>query len=159
MLLGRHRQMIYNAAYQVLHDWALSEDVVQATAQILATKAEGLLYQDSLAGWLHRVALDCARDLRKAESRRQSREDQAARLKQANRKKTDLEGPMLQEALEWLPERYRRPITLHYLEGYPQAEAADMLGITETAFAVRCLRAREALREWLLRHDPAWAFC
>lgn len=158
-LLDRHRDLIHRVAYRVLRDWALSEDVVQATFHLLATKAADIEPRaDGLAGWLHCVALGCARDVRKAESRRRAREQEAALLaQQLQRCDEPADGSVLHEALARLPDIYRRTLMLHYFEGYPQAEAADLLGITVNAFAVRCTRAREALRVWLLRHDPARA--
>lgn len=155
-LLKRHREMIYHAAYNVLHDWTLSEDVVQMTFEILASKAKEIVWRvGSLGGWLHSVALDCARDLRKSESCRQVREQEAAMHNQSQRRETDLDGIMLHEAVKRLPEIYRQPLVMHYFEGYRQAEAASMLGITRVAFAVRCVRARETLRAWLHQSNPA----
>ncbi len=56
-----------------------------------------------------------------------------------------------QVALAVMPEHYRQALTLRYLEGRPLAEVAVALGATEGAVRGMCHRARQQLREELLR--------
>ncbi len=53
-----------------------------------------------------------------------------------------------------LPEEYRRPIEMFYLEGASGAEIADRLGLRAGAVRVRLSRGREMLRPELAKH---WA--
>jgi hypothetical protein len=57
----------------------------------------------------------------------------------------------LDEELHLLPERYRAPLQLCYLQGRTQDEAARELGWTEGALRGRLIRGRELLRKRLAR--------
>jgi len=55
----------------------------------------------------------------------------------------------LEEALKALPEHYRLPILLHYMEGYPIKEIARILDVNEKRVTERMYRARRKLEEAL----------
>ncbi len=68
---------------------------------------------------------------------------------------------MLHEEISRLPDRYRVPIVLCYLEGLTQAEAAHRLGVPIGTLGVRLMRARERLRHGLAAAgwNPARRLC
>jgi RNA polymerase sigma-70 factor (ECF subfamily) len=55
----------------------------------------------------------------------------------------------LYEAISQLPDGYREPITLYYLNGHNCAGVAETLGISEDAVRSRLVRARLRLHEIL----------
>lgn len=55
----------------------------------------------------------------------------------------------LANALIRLPEKYRTPIQLHYMEGYKVEEVADILHAPKETVRSRLRRARAALKEML----------
>lgn len=55
----------------------------------------------------------------------------------------------LREALLALPEKYRLPILLYYLEGYSLRQVAQMLRIPENTVKTRLSRGRQQLKERL----------
>src|SRR5262249_9158110 len=59
--------------------------------------------------------------------------------------------PLLDEAIGRLPNSYRIPFVLCYLEGWTNAEAAEALGCPRGTVATRLSRARERLRAHLAR--------
>lgn len=59
--------------------------------------------------------------------------------------------PELQEEVDRLPERYRAPVVLCYLEGLTQEEAAIRLNLPASTVRVRLMRARSRLRDRLIR--------
>jgi hypothetical protein len=63
---------------------------------------------------------------------------------------------MLDEAIARLPEKYRTPLVLHYLEGLTVAEVAHRLGCPQGTTCARLARAKERLRARLARHELAW---
>ena len=56
----------------------------------------------------------------------------------------------LHEAISKLPESFREPITLYYLDGRKCASVAKTLGISEDAVRRRLVRARLQLHDLLL---------
>lgn len=48
-----------------------------------------------------------------------------------------------------LGEKYRIPVTLHYLEGYSVEETSRLLGLSVSAVKMRLMRARDALKKLL----------
>lgn len=64
--------------------------------------------------------------------------------------------PSLQWALESLPEKWRLPLVLHYLEGYSYDQIAKLLHITQSTVRSRLSRGRNALRTALEGEKEAW---
>jgi RNA polymerase sigma factor (sigma-70 family) len=60
----------------------------------------------------------------------------------------------LRLALTALPEKQAHAFCLHALEGWPQQQVADALGMTENAVAVTIHRARHRLKELLSDSNP-----
>src|SRR5262249_18326466 len=83
--------------------------------------------------------------------RREARERQGVEMVEAaDRSSSD--GPHLpevQEEIDRLPERYRAPVVLCYLEGLTQEEAAIRLRLPASTVRVRLIRARSRLRDRL----------
>jgi multidrug resistance efflux pump len=63
--------------------------------------------------------------------------------------------PVLDEEVGRLPEKYRAPVVLCYLEGKTYAEAARLLGCPTGTLAIRLRRARERLHARLTRRGLA----
>ena len=59
--------------------------------------------------------------------------------------------PVLVEELERLPEKYRAPLILCYLQGRKNEEAARELGCPAGTLFTRLAKGRELLRESLAR--------
>ena len=62
---------------------------------------------------------------------------------------------MLDEEIDHLPEKYRSPIVLCYLQGHSTEEAAKLLGCPERTIQFRLSRGREQLRSRFTRRGLA----
>jgi RNA polymerase sigma factor (sigma-70 family) len=152
-LLDRHGGLVWGVCYRVLGHVADAEDAFQASFLVLARKA-GVVRKESLPGWLHGVAMRVASRLRRGETARRQRESQAGLRESGN----EPDEPtwrevrqVLDEELARLPDKYRLPLLLCYLEGKTQDEAAQELGWAVGVFRGRLDRGREQLRQRLLR--------
>src|SRR5262249_13764585 len=130
-----------------------AEDAFQAAFLVLARKADTIRRGQSVGAWLHEVAYRVAlrARARSARQRPEGRAKQAA----AGGPAPHLPPPGVQrvvhEELRQLPEKFRAPLVLCYLEARTQDEAARQLGCTEAALRGRLYRGRQLLRERLTR--------
>ena len=147
-LLRRHGPMVLATCRRVLRHEQDAEDAFQAAFLVLARKAGSIKEQNSIAGWLYRVAHRLALRARiEAERRKQIPLLDDVPLPCSS---TDTCENLGLE-LERLPEQYRTALVLCYLEGRTQPEAARLLAITDHAVNSRLKRARDLLRQRLLR--------
>jgi RNA polymerase sigma factor (sigma-70 family) len=156
-LVRRHGPLVLGACRRVLGDWHLAQDCFQVTFLVLARKAGSLRRPDALGPWLHGVATRTARKARAQIIRRRCKERQIAVPERTEDGEDvvwrDLRR-VLDESVAGLPERYRLPFVLHYLQGVTVSEVARRLGWPRGTVATRLARARERLRARLSRHDP-----
>jgi RNA polymerase sigma factor (sigma-70 family) len=156
-LVRRHGRMLLGVCRRLLPTAQDAEDVVQATVLVLARKAGTVRPPDRLAAWLHGVARNLALKHRAAEGRRRQREARSARHVSAPAADPldELSGRelllIIDEELQRLPEAYRLPLILCYLEGRTQEEAARQLGWTPGSVKGRLERGRARLHARLLR--------
>jgi RNA polymerase sigma factor (sigma-70 family) len=152
-LLNRHGPMVLGVCRRVLGEDHAAEDAFQATFLLLARKAFRLTRPGSLAGWLHMAARRTANQARRTDLRRRRRETGAARSDSIAA--DDLAWREVQQLLDAelarLPEHYRTPLILCYLNGLSQAEAARQLGWNEPTMRGRLERGRLMLRRRLTR--------
>ncbi|MBL8795714.1 MAG: sigma-70 family RNA polymerase sigma factor [Planctomycetia bacterium] len=161
-LVQRHGPMVLGVCRRVLPEAHDADDAFQATFLVLVRKAGSLPWRETIAPWLwqvaHRVALKArAHAVRRRQSEREAgamaaSEVQAEATGEADRR--ELRGVLDQE-LQKLPDKYRAPLVLCYLEGKTHQEAAVELGWPRGSMAKRVLRAEELLRERLLGRGVA----
>src|SRR5262245_4809911 len=153
-LIRRHGPMVLGVCRRVLRDRTDAEDAFQATFLILFRRARFLGRPGSLAGYLYTVAYHVALKGRAETVRRQrcAREVRQMRPVQTNPDELwgDL-GPVLDEELNGLPERYREAVVVCYLQGRTNEEAARLLGCPAGTVKSRLSRARDLLRTRLTR--------
>ncbi len=161
-LVARHGPMVLGVCRRRLRDAHAAEDAFQATFLVLVRKARPGPFRtgDSLGPWLHAVAWRVAERARTEAARRLSREEAGAALEQApappapGAEARDVRAS-IDEELGRLPERYRLPVVLCYLEGLTHEEAARRLGCPPGTIGVRLMRARARLRGRLVRRGLA----
>jgi RNA polymerase sigma factor (sigma-70 family) len=149
--------MVLAACRRVLRDRHEAEDAFQATFLVFVRKAGSIRQRDSVAGWLHRVAVRIARRARGRAARRPGPlpcTDVPGRESPDEVLWRDLR-PVLDEEINRLPEKYRRPFVLCYLEGNTNEQAARQLGCPRGTVLSRLVRGRERLRARLARRGLA----
>jgi RNA polymerase sigma-70 factor (ECF subfamily) len=151
-LVARHGPMVLAVCRRVLGDVHEADDTFQATWLVLARKAGAVRWSDSVAGWLHAVAVRVASKARGQAARRHKLTRELAAMQpvaQASDKDSGELLALVQSELARLPEREREVLVLCYLEGKTNAEAAAELGCPVGSMSGRLARARERLRERL----------
>ncbi len=173
-LLKQYAPTLYRLAFRLVGEADEAEDVLQESFIRACEHIADFEGRSGLGTWLHRIVLNTAlmRLRRKApdqirldEGRPAGSEGVAERLAAA------LPGPsdealtaelqaQVERALLALPDTLRAAFVLRDIEGLSTREAAEALGIGESALKVRLHRAHQALRAPLaayLRQDDAAA--
>src|SRR5262245_14397522 len=126
-LVQRHGPLVFGVCRRVTRSLHDAEDAWQATFFVLAKKPGSIRKRASVAAWLHGVALRVATKVRER-SVRQQHSQLCAEVAQpeAGDELTwrDVQR-VLDEELQRLPDRFRQPLVLCYLQGKTRDEAAD----------------------------------
>ena len=156
-LVEKHGPTVLNVCLGVLRDRHDAEDAFQATFLILARRADTIRNRDSVASWLHGVALRVASEARSAAARRRLLEGRASAEPNRSSDGDDPDeiAPMLLDELRRLPSRYREPVILCYLEGLTHVEAAQRLGWPVGTVKSRLARGKVTLKRRLTRRGLA----
>ncbi len=173
MLVRRHGPLVLRVCEQILGDRHAAEDAFQVTFLVLARRAGSIRQPELLGHWLHGVALRTAREVKMQRLRTKKRESakaeettaepivaECAELQAVCREELEI----LHEEVARLPERYRGPVVLCELEGMSYHEAATRLRCPVGTIGVRLKRARQRLRERLIRAAScpppgSWPLC
>jgi RNA polymerase sigma factor (sigma-70 family) len=149
-LLRRHGPLVWGVCRRVLAEEHAAEDAFQATFLALVRKARSVSKRASIRSWLYGVALRVAVRARRQAGLRRVRE-QSSPPRQATEAAWPDVRSILDEEIQRLPEKYRLPVILCYLEGRTNDEAARRLNCPRGTIATRLARAREKLRSRLVR--------
>lgn len=153
-LVRRYIDLVYSVACrQTSGDVHHAQDIVQTVFTDLARKARSLPGDVMLGGWLHRHCCFVASNLRRAEARRHSREQEAALMtsldQQPDANQWQQLSPFLDSAIQELPAPDRDALTLRYFEQRDFRSIGAALGASEDAAQKRVSRAIEKLRQIL----------
>jgi len=155
-LVGRHAGLVYAAARRILGDPSAAEDVAQDCFLKLVETPRPVR---NLPAWLHRVAARRALEVLRSERRRRAAEARAPRPERdADPEPTwDEVEPLVDEAIEGLPDELRIPVVLHFLEGRTHEAIAGQVGAAKATVAYRIARGIEGIRSFLKRRGIAAA--
>jgi RNA polymerase sigma factor (sigma-70 family) len=157
-ILRRHGPMVWGVCRRLLDCPHAAEDAFQATFLVLIKKSGDIARRDKLANWQYGVACRTAARARVEAARRRRHERSTPGRPMAKPVEEvmwrDLR-PVLDEEVQRLPERYRTPFVLCYLEGLTNKQAADQLGCPEGTVVSRLAWARHRLRTRLSRRGVA----
>jgi RNA polymerase sigma-70 factor (ECF subfamily) len=172
-LIDRYGSRIYRLVYQITHNEADAEEVVQDVFLTVFRKIRTFEGRAALGSWLYRVATNAA--LLKGRSRRADREvpldsrlpsflpdghragDPASlNVDWSKTPETELLSQetrnILSRVIDGLPDPYRAVLVLRDVEGLTNEEVAEAVGESVAAVKSRLHRARMVLREELTRH-------
>jgi RNA polymerase sigma factor (sigma-70 family) len=147
-LSRRYAGVVYGTCLRITANVHDAEELTQDCFFELARRAA--MIHSSVGGWLHSLAIHRALNAVRSRNRRREHEQGAATVEGQADSETevawrDLE-PLLDQAIDGLPEEFRTPIILHFLESRSQTEVALRLGVHQSTVSRRIQEALEALR-------------
>ena len=141
---------LYRAARSILSSEQDCADAVQEAVFQGWLKRSQLRDPSSFKPWITRITVNECRNLqRRAMKQKWAVEASIQELRLPRNENSDID---LQAALSRLPEKYRLPIVLHYMEDYPTKTIAGIMEIPEGRLRERMRTARKLLGR-MLKHE------
>ncbi len=156
-LVRRHINMVHSAALREARgDVSLAEDITQEVFAELARRATRLSSHPVLAGWLYTCVRLTTANIRRADTRRQRREQEAFTMNEllvpnpADQLWRQVR-PVLDDVMHELNDEDRTAVVLRFFEGRSLKEVGTAIGLTENAARMRVERSLEKLHGLLSR--------
>jgi RNA polymerase sigma factor (sigma-70 family) len=158
-IVSRHGPLVMGVCRRVLGNAQDAEDAFQAAFIVLSKKAGSIRNLETVSSWLHSVAVRIAIKAKSMAGERRTRERKIAEMAEMSvadpQEALPQLRPVIDEALSGLPEKYRAPLVLCYLEGKTNEGAARSLGCPVGTMSRRLEKARELLRGRLVGRGVA----
>ncbi|MFF7992196.1 RNA polymerase sigma factor SigM [Kitasatospora xanthocidica] len=161
LLVNRHRDRLWAVALRTLGDREEAADALQDALVSAFRAAAGFQGRSAVTTWLHRIVVNACLDrARRSATRRTTPLDEdPQRLDTLVGAAEPADSPVvraelhreLTAALDELPVEQRAALVLVDMQGYPVAEAAELLGVPVGTVKSRCARGRARLLP-LVRH-------
>lgn len=156
--IGLHVPRMYRVACRLLADTDKAHDVVQDACVKALAKGDGFDGRASLATWLHRITVNCAKDAIRGDGRRTNKHQAFQTLgfhaagSSAEHSPADMAerrelADIAWALLEELPDDCRSAFALTQLDGYSYDEAAEIENQPRGTIASRVFRAKKLLLE------------
>lgn len=159
-LFEQERDRIRRFVAKIVDDTDEAENIVQETFAEAFRQIDDFRGEAKVSTWLFSIARHLAYGHLRSSKRHNLMEHDTIEFLQADQEGgTETATPdaviaaerkdLVHEALQELPDHYRRVIQLRDLEEQSTSETAEQLGLTEVNVRVRLHRARKQLRKYL----------
>jgi len=154
-LYNRYSKAMYNTCLRMLRSEADAEDALQTAFVEVFGKLDSFRFESTLGAWIKRIVVNtCINHLKKRRLVTIDWDEQIPEPQVASEEYDDdhnLEVDRIRKAILELPDGYRTVFSLYLLEGYDHAEIGQILNISETTSKSQYSRARQKLRQILLK--------
>ncbi len=149
VLIREHQRMIHSLCYRMTGSLADAEDLAQETfIQAYAHWAD-FRAEAKVSSWLYRIAVNHCINWRKRAARRDRLHREWSEEPRELPAVGSARGQQVQEALLKLNPKQRAAVVLTAYDGLSHAEAAKVLGCSETTVSWRLFAARRKLKALL----------
>jgi RNA polymerase sigma-70 factor, ECF subfamily len=157
-LVYQHQRMIHSLTFRMTGSLADAEDLAQETFLRAYAQIGTFRGTAKFSTWLYRIAVNTCLNWKQSEARRFQLQADCAKefstqhLNGENSSAENQSSQQVQSALLKLPAKQRAAIVLTICDGLNHAEAAQVLGCSETTISWRVFAARRKLKCWLSRN-------
>ena len=151
-LIRAHQRMIHALTYRMTGSLADAEDLAQETFIRAYQQLDSFAGTAKFSSWLYRIAINACLNWQQREIRRERIQTRWAETDPGMSPApagSDEPGQTVQAALMKLPAKQRAAIVLTVYDGHNHAEAAKILGCSETTVSWRIFAARRKLKRLL----------
>lgn len=159
ILVRRHSDVFYRAAYKVVMNREDAEDIVQSSflkiwdRPILWKEDKGAAFKT----WFYKIVMNACLDFkrkRKDVTGYDFAENVIAPNQLADKAMIEIEQQnLIEDVIGTLPPKQRAAITLFYEDDIKQKEAAEILGVSTKAFESLLSRAKLTIKDTILRTE------
>ena len=158
-LIQRHQQMIHSLTFRMTGSNSDAEDLAQETFIAAYEQLAGFRGDARFSSWLYRIAVNlCLNWKKRIQRREQAHQDWGEQLETKRdgdgAAQNDAVSQRIHDALLKLHPKQRAAIILTTYEGFNHAEAARLLGCSETTVSWRLFAARAKLKRLLQDMAP-----
>lgn len=149
-LFVRHAGTAYRIALREVGNAADAEEAVQTAFLNVLTKGDRNVTH--VRGWIMGIVVNACRDRIKGDARRRERQESGAPDRSLDQPASAEQAELLSASLRMvkaLPEHYRLPVSLHFLEGLSFREIASALTLPEDTVRKQANRGIEQIRQSL----------
>ena len=139
---------LYRVARSILWNDADCADAIQQAVFRGWQKLSQLNESEKFNSWIMSILVNECRNIQR-KNMRHANIVSALTEKIKTGSQPKIKNMELEEAIKALPEHYRLPILLHYMEGYPIKDIARILDVNEKRVTERMYRGRRKLEEAL----------
>jgi RNA polymerase sigma-70 factor (ECF subfamily) len=154
-LIRTHQRMIHSLTFRMTGSMADAEDLAQEAFIRAYRQLDSYRGTAKFSSWLYQIAVNACLNWRQRETRREQIHARWAESNDASRSGPepgagdDTLSREVQAALMKLPVKQRATIVLTVYDGHNHAEAAQILGCSETTVSWRVFAARRKLKRLL----------
>jgi len=154
-LIRNHQHMVHSLTYRMTGSLADAEDLAQETFIRAYEQIGSFRGASKFSTWLYRIAVNTCLNWRQSEARRSQLHASCAEEMSVRHSNGEIPAgqngacQQVQSALLKLPAKQRAAIVLTTYDGLNHAEAAQVLGCSETTVSWRVFAARRKLKRWL----------
>jgi len=153
VLVTRFAAPVRRLAYAILRDADEADDAAQDGVLQAMVKLDRYDPSRPFGPWLMRIVANAAIDRRRRRAVRETSELDEGLVGGGPLPDVEVDRLALRQrlamALDTLPQRYRMALVLFDVEGYSQAEIAEILGVAPGTVRSAVFHARRRLRRWL----------
>ena len=149
-----YSKAMYNVGYRITGNEADAEDVLQEAFISAFKNLESYRGDASFGSWIKKIVINKAINLLKKRKLELMPDDEKFDIPAedaGDEYMPQLSVDKVREAIQQLPDGYRSVLSLYLLEGYDHQEIGEIMGITESTSKSQLNRAKNKLKELLLK--------
>jgi RNA polymerase sigma factor (sigma-70 family) len=151
ILYNQYSKAMYNLAYRILNNREDTEDILQEVFVECFRNIDSFRFESTFGAWLKKITVNkCINQIRKKKIDLTFCETLPPVIYEEE-EEVLYDTEKIFKGIETLPDGYRIILTLYLLEGYDHSEISQILGISESTSKSQYSRAKEKLRNLLLK--------
>jgi RNA polymerase sigma-70 factor (ECF subfamily) len=153
-LIREHQRMIHSLCYRMTGSLAEAEDLAQQTFIRAFEHLDGFRAEARFSSWLYRIAMNLCLNWQQHRARQERLYHEWSEQARGESGADTARAQQVQEALLKLNPKQRAAVILTVYDGLNHAEAAQVLGCSETTVSWRVFTARKKLKALLKNMQP-----